>query len=134
MATKDFTGGCLCGAVRYRASELKGAGYCHCRMCQRASGAPVVAWCEAPIAAFAWTEGEPKEYRSSPKWFRIFCANCGAQLGIRRAEAPIEMEINLATLDHPEDVPPRYHIYTASQLPWLHIDDQLPRYEGERED
>jgi hypothetical protein len=128
----DFVGGCLCGAVRYAASEIKGAGYCHCRMCQKASGAPVVAWAGAPIAAFAWTKGKPKEYRSSPKAFRIFCADCGAQLGIRNVEAPVEMEINLATLDHPEDVAPRYHIYAASQMPWLHIDDDLPRYPGER--
>ena len=38
-------GGCLCGAVRYRISaEPHHAGYCHCRMCQRSAGAPVVAW------------------------------------------------------------------------------------------
>ena len=128
----EFTGGCLCGAVRYVADELKGAGYCHCRMCQRASGAPVVAWCGAPLSAFAWTKGAPKEYRSSAKSFRIFCADCGAQLGIRDADAPVEMEINIATLDRPEEVAPRYHIYTASQMPWLHLDDGLPRYSGER--
>jgi hypothetical protein len=132
MATEDFTGGCLCGAVRYQAGELSGAGYCHCRMCQRASGAPVVAWCGAPLGAFAWTKGKPKEYRSSQAAYRVFCAKCGAQLGFRRAEAPTEMELNLATLDHPDAVAPRYHIYTASQLPWLRIDDQLPRYEGDR--
>ena len=38
-------GGCLCGAVRYRISaEPIDAGYCHCRMCQRSTGAPVVSW------------------------------------------------------------------------------------------
>jgi hypothetical protein len=128
----EFTGGCLCGAVRYAANELKGAGYCHCRMCQRASGAPVVAWCGAPLSAFTWTKGEPKEYRSSAKAFRTFCADCGTQLGIRDADAPVEMDINIATLDRPEKVAPRYHIYTASQMPWLHLDDGLPRYSGER--
>lgn len=132
MAMKDFEGGCLCGAVRYKASTLIGAGYCHCRMCQKASGAPVVAWCGAPLAAFTWTKGKPKEYRSSPKAFRVFCADCGAQLGFRRAEEATEMELNLATLDHPEAVVPRYHIYTASQLPWLAIDDDLPRFAEDR--
>ncbi len=132
--TKEFVGGCLCGAVRYAANELTGAGYCHCRMCQKASGAPVVAWCGAPIGAFSWTKGKPKEYRSSLKSIRVFCPDCGAQLGFRRAEAPTEMELNLATLDHPEAVAPRYHIYAASQLPWLHIVDNLPRYAGEREE
>ena len=128
----EHEGGCLCGAVRYRASEVSGAGYCHCRMCQRASGAPVVAWCGAPLASFAWTAGKPKEYRSSEKAFRIFCGDCGTQLGYRRAVGATEMELNLATLDRPEEVEPRYHIYTATQMPWLHIEDDLPRDPDER--
>jgi hypothetical protein len=127
MATEQ-EGGCLCGAVRYRAGELRGAGYCHCRMCQRASGAPVVAWCHSSLKAFAWTKGAPKEYRSSAKAFRLFCAECGAQLGYRPAKGATEMELNLATLDHPEEVAPRYHIYTSTQMPWLHIADDLPRH------
>lgn len=131
MATEQ-EGGCLCGAVRYRAGELSGAGYCHCRMCQRASGAPVVAWCEAPLSAFAWTRGKPKEYRSSAKAFRLFCGECGAQLGFRPAKGTTTMELNLATLDHPEDIAPRYHIYTSTQMPWLHIADDLPRHPEER--
>ncbi len=134
MPKEDFEGGCLCGAVRYKASDITGAGYCHCRMCQKASGAPVVAWCGAPLDSFAWTQGKPKEYRSSPKAFRVFCPECGAQLGFHRAEAPTEMELNLATLDHPEKIAPRYHIYTSSQLPWLDIHDALPRYAGERQE
>ncbi|HZS81638.1 MAG TPA: GFA family protein [Stellaceae bacterium] len=127
-----FEGGCLCGAVRYRASEIRGAGYCHCRMCQRASGAPVVAWCGAPLGAFAWTKGAPKSYRSSPKASRLFCAECGAQLGFLPNEGATEMELNLATLDHPERVAPRYHIYTTTQMPWLHLEDGLPRYPADR--
>jgi hypothetical protein len=129
---EGFEGGCLCGAVRYRATELGRAGYCHCRMCQKASGAPVVAWTHAPLGAFAWTKGEAKQYRSSSIAFRIFCPDCGSQLGYLRAEKPVEMELNLATLDHPENRPPAYHIYTATQLPWLHIADDLPRFPENR--
>ena len=41
------TGGCLCGAIRYRITGAPvEALYCHCRMCRRAHGAPVVAWFE----------------------------------------------------------------------------------------
>lgn len=40
-----YEGGCRCGAIRYRITgEPLSAGFCHCRMCQRAAGAPVVAW------------------------------------------------------------------------------------------
>ena len=48
-----LTGGCLCGEVRYRITATPvEALYCHCRMCQRAHGAPVIAWLTVPLAAF----------------------------------------------------------------------------------
>jgi hypothetical protein len=53
-------GGCLCGAVRYRIEALPtDIAYCHCRMCQKASGAPAMAWATVPASAFAWTRGRP---------------------------------------------------------------------------
>ena len=53
-------GGCLCGRLRYRIDHAPHhADYCHCRVCQRASGAPVVAWLTMASAGFAWTAGEP---------------------------------------------------------------------------
>jgi hypothetical protein len=71
-------GGCLCGKVRYRISaEPRGADYCHCRMCQRASGAPVVPWLTVAREGFAWIKGEPAVYRSSRKAERLFCPTCG---------------------------------------------------------
>lgn len=128
----EVTGGCLCGAVRYRATGRLHAGYCHCRMCQRASGAPVVAWFTVPVDTFAFSTGLPRSYRSSEKAVRHFCGDCGTPLTFRLAEDPPEIDVNLATLDQPEDIAPEYHIYTSSQLPWLHIDDGLPRYEEQR--
>jgi hypothetical protein len=55
---EPLEGGCLCGRVRYRvtAAPLDGA-YCHCRMCQKSSGAPLQASAEFPIGAFEVTEG-----------------------------------------------------------------------------
>jgi hypothetical protein len=41
---ESVTGGGLCGAVRYEASEPPiDSAYCHCKMCQRWKGAPVSA-------------------------------------------------------------------------------------------
>src|ERR1700751_2657680 len=99
--TKNLTGGCLCGAVRYRAGAIR-AGYCHCRMCQKASGAPVVAWLAVPLDAFAWTAGNPAAYRSSAQASRHFCAACGSQLAFSWADGTAEIDVNLATLDAPE--------------------------------
>src|SRR5262245_36008069 len=61
-----ITGGCLCGAIRYETDVAPiDTGYCHCRMCQRASGAPVLAWASFPIDAFRYTAGAPQAYVSS---------------------------------------------------------------------
>ena len=105
-------GGCLCGAVRYRiGAEPDHAGYCHCRMCQRAAGAPVVAWLTVARAAFAWTRGEPAVYRSSAKAERLFCGACGTQLVFREIAEPEQLDVTLASLDDPAAVrPSRPHL------------------------
>ena len=62
MATYD--GGCLSGKVRFRlAAEAIETGYCHCRMCQRNTGAPVVAWTTFPAASFSWTAAGIENFR-----------------------------------------------------------------------
>ena len=63
----ERTGGCLCGAVRYRVTaEPLHATHCHCSMCRRASGAAFLTFATFPASALTWTEGEPAVYRSSP--------------------------------------------------------------------
>lgn len=124
-------GGCLCGKVRFRVTAPPiDSGYCHCRICQKNSGAPVVAWVTFPVTGFSWIAGEPCTYRSSPEAKRQFCAACGSYMAFRSDRFPDEVSINTASFDDPETFPPQMHIFVASRVPWLHIDDDLPRYEG----
>ena len=60
MTEFEATGGCLCGEVRFQitASPLA-AYYCHCTMCQRATGGPFSTSATVPIEALAITKGEP---------------------------------------------------------------------------
>jgi hypothetical protein len=126
---ETLTGGCLCGQVRYRITAAPvEALYCHCRMCQRAHGAPVVAWLTVPLAAFTVTAGEPAAYRSSEKAFRHFCGNCGTPLTWREAVNPRLVDVSIVTLDDPEPVEPLLHLWTESQIGWCEIADHLPRY------
>jgi hypothetical protein len=122
-------GGCLCGAVRYR---LDGpplhADYCHCRMCQRAAGAPVVAWGTWPADRLTWLAGEARTFASSKKGTRSFCPDCGTPLTFVDADAPELVDVTLASLDDPSAFPPEYHIWTMSHIPWLDIRDELPRH------
>jgi len=128
MAAKTFYGGCLCGQLRYEARDPIDAGYCHCRLCQRSSGAPVLAWASFPTARFSFERGEPRSYRSSLAGLREFCASCGTQIAFRGDATPTRIDVNIATLDDPASIEPEYHIWIDSRMPWLHIDDDLPRY------
>ena len=125
--------GCLCGGLRYASyAPPLDAGYCHCRLCQRSSGAPVLAWVSFPADRFAYLKGEPKLFQSSPRGQREFCGTCGTQIAYREAEPTVTVDVNLATLDAPESVKPRCHIWTDSRIPWFDTADPLPRYaEGE---
>jgi hypothetical protein len=127
--TLPLEGGCLCGNLRYRISAApRDAAYCHCRMCQRSSGAPVVPWLTVASGGFVWTRGEPAVYRSSPKAERLFCPTCGTQLVFREPAAPEHLDVTLASLDDPAAVRPSYHIWTASRIGWFDTRDDLPRH------
>lgn len=129
MTVKNiFIGGCLCGELRYEARNSIDAGYCHCRLCQRSSGAPVLAWVTFPIKNFSFIKAEPKSFASSPGAQRDFCGNCGTQIAFRSAATPQRIDVNIASLDDPASIEPEYHIWIESRVPWLHIQDDLPRY------
>jgi hypothetical protein len=123
-------GGCLCGAVRYRydGSPID-AGYCHCRLCQRSAGAPVLAWVTVPVEAFSYTQGQPAVYRSSTHSQREFCGHCGTQLVFRRQQDARKVDITTASLDEPSRVAPGYHIWRMSRIAWFETHDSLPRFE-----
>ncbi|MEX1306431.1 MAG: GFA family protein [Rhodovibrionaceae bacterium] len=125
----ELEGGCLCGAVRYRVEVKDGVvDYCHCRMCQRASGAPVVAWAQVTPAQFTVTRGTPKEYRSSKISSRHFCPDCGSQVFMSDPGGQ-SIGFTLGTLDEPEALRPTVHGWASAQLSWLHLTDELPRYD-----
>jgi len=135
MAQQEaFQGGCLCGALRYVAGKPIDAGYCHCRICQRSSGAPVLAWASFPVDGFAYQQGSPSLYRSSPNAHREFCGVCGTQIAFRDQKTATTVDINIASLDDPASLKPEYHIWTGSRIPWFDTTDDLPRFEGEGPD
>lgn len=124
-------GGCLCGAVRYRIEgELtpEGAGFCHCRLCQRSTGAPVVAWGTFRQDDFRFTRGTPAEFHSSALGVRRFCPTCGTQLTFHYTQGPPCLDVTLASLDDPTVFRPTYHLWTASRYHWLALGDDLPQY------
>lgn len=128
-----LTGGCLCGAMRYESDALPfHETICHCSMCRRATGAPMVAWFSVPRAQLRWLDGEPARYASSADATRTFCPRCGTPLTFEDSHYPDEIDVTVCSLDAPVQMVPRDHTHTATQLEWVRLADSLPRYRGAR--
>ena len=123
------TGRCLCGATSW---EFHGAPiwsrYCHCDDCRRNCAAPVVAWIGVPLTAFRWTGAPPKTHQSSPPCRRHFCATCGSPLGFEADHYAGDMHLYSASLDDPAAFAPEFHVFWGERLPWLPLNDALPKY------
>jgi Uncharacterized conserved protein len=133
---QTLEGGCRCGAVRYKVSGTPAhVALCHCADCRKSSGAPMVVW-----AAFAENDvtllsGALSDYRSSPPVTRRFCTVCGTGLFYSNPEVlPGLIDVQAATLDDPDALPPQAQIQTAERLGWMETIDSLPafaRFPGE---
>jgi hypothetical protein len=125
------TGGCHCGAVRYEATgEMLHHAICHCGDCRKSSGAPMVGWIAYNSDGVKLTQGEPREHASSETGRRYFCADCGTGLYYRNEQVlPGVTDIQSATLDDPDAIPPAAHIQYAEHLKWTESMDQLPKFE-----
>jgi hypothetical protein len=131
----ELTGGCQCGAVRYRVSgEPQHNCLCHCRDCRKSAGAPMVGWAAFAEDEFAILQGEAVTYNSSGASMRSFCPKCGTGLYFRNAETlPGIVDIQTATLDDPDALPPDAQIQVAERLGWMESAHSLPafkRYPG----
>lgn len=130
-----YVGQCRCGAIGYQLiGDPVVVALCHCRDCQRSAGAPMVAWAMFPEASLVLTKGHPKTINSSGSAMRSFCADCGTGLFYRNAAIlPGRVDIQTATLDDPEALPPTIQIQTAERLNWMkhhHELAEFARYPG----
>ncbi len=131
MIYGPFSGGCLCGAVRYTAQNLNDPGWCHCWQCQRASGAPALVWADCAKPDFS-VKGPVARIKSSAHTHRLFCLYCCSTLFMIEDAEDRRVDIAVATLDQPDQVQPEFHIWVSSRIAWFETDDQLPRHAEER--
>lgn len=104
-----LTGGCSCGAMRYESDALPfHETICHCSVCRRAAGAPMVAWFSVPRAQLRWLHGEPARYASSADATRTICARCGTPLTFEDSRYPDEIDVTVCSLDDAGQTVSRY--------------------------
>ena len=89
-----------------------------------------------PTGAYRFTGQEPSIYRSSEGVRRLFCGNCGSPVAYEADIFAHEIHFYTASLENPAEMLPQFHVFCTEQMPWLKIDDELPRFKttskGER--
>ena len=132
MNPNIITGGCLCGSVRYEATdEPYDITHCHCLDCRRSSGAPFVTWASFRRSSFSFTGGKPRELSWAGR-LRSFCPRCGTPLTFIAAPVAEEIDVTVCSFDQPGVVTPADHTWVEDRLPWIRLGDNLPAYGQKR--
>ena len=123
-------GGCRCGDIRFEVEGQPGfVAHCHCADCRAATSAAFSTYAGFGQRNFRLTRGQPRRYQSSVGVVRSFCGTCGTPLTFESVRWPEEVHILVGSFDRPQDFIPTGHVYVAEQLPWIHLADNLPRYD-----
>ncbi len=130
--TEVHQGGCLCGAIRYRATGAPlRVGLCHCGQCRRQTGSALPSFVTWPRKAVEITKGKPAGIRLSDYATREFCRDCGSPL-FWRADKGEDITVLLGSLDDAEAMPkPSYELWTERRLHWV---PELPGIKSYRQE
>lgn len=125
-------GGCDCGHVRYRMMTAPLIVHCcHCRWCQRESGAAFALNAMIEADRVIHKEAEPELIdtpSASGKGQKIArCPHCHIAVWSNYAGAgPLLRFVRVGTLDQPDHLPPDIHIFTSTSQPWLNLSGDIP--------
>jgi hypothetical protein len=103
-------GGCLCGNVRFRATQAPlRTLICHCTFCQRMTGSSSYSESLFPIEDVEFTSGKPRKYEhlsdeSGKKVYVEFCGDCGSTLGLTFERWPELRAVSRGCYDNPNAV------------------------------
>ena len=128
-------GGCTCRAVRYRlTSKPLFVHCCHCRWCQRETGASFALNAMIESDRVVLLAGEPEIVDTpshSGKGQRIArCPRCRIALWSNYGGGgDVVRFVRVGTLDDPDRLPPDIHIFTASRQPWVVLPPGMPAVE-----
>lgn len=131
----EYDGSCACGAVRYRVTaKPMFVNCCHCRWCQRESGAAFALNAMVETSRIVLLKGQPDmiDTPSESGAGQVFarCPDCRVALWSHYQSAGDKVAfIRVGSLDDPDRMPPDAHIFTESKQPWLKLSDGLPVFE-----
>ena len=131
--SESFSGGCLCGAVRYQCAVAPvGAGHCHCNDCRKSSGTGHCSHLVVPAAALEVT-GKVTFFESPTDAGntvgRAFCPTCGSPVYSKNSSLPDLLFPRASSLDNLEVFQPQMVVYAKRAASWDRLDQTLPHFE-----
>jgi hypothetical protein len=133
--TETLEGGCSCGAVRYRLNSAPMFVHCcHCRDCQRQTGAAFALNALIETDRITLLSGKPQPVgmpTDSGRPHHIYrCPTCQIAVWSEYGGLAKLRFVRVGTLDDPDALPPDVHIYTRSKLPWVVLPSGVPAFEA----
>lgn len=138
MIKTPFTGGCVCGAVRYECSAAPAdiqMFKCHCRDCQHITGGGHTPVVYVPASTFKLTRGKLSYFKTDSEMMgphshqRGFCAECGSRLTGGEGPGMTGIGMTAGSLDDPSGFKPAVEIWMSDAQPWDFVDPTMPKFE-----
>jgi hypothetical protein len=132
--TKRYTGGCLCGALRYEAEgEPLYAGHCYCADCRKASGSgfiPFIGFASSAVRLRGETRQSTSKAANGGDAVRNFCARCSSLVFGGEVGKSDAFTIYAGSLDDPSSFHPTIAIFTRNRPPWAVIPSGLKVFDA----
>ncbi|KAL2108255.1 hypothetical protein VUR80DRAFT_4086 [Thermomyces stellatus] len=119
-----YTGGCVCGRLRYSLAldspDTARTSLCHCLSCRRAFGTNFGLTTKVPVGRFAYVTGTPTMFEQENGVRREFCESCGAYICEYGEQAADKFRyVMWGTLDEPRVFPPKGEFFCKSRAEWM---------------
>jgi len=125
-----ISGGCVCGRVEFCVQDqFIYAGYCHCSLCRKSSGASGTAIGGILKENFSITKGEEhvKRFNRSKETVSCFCGHCGSTLYGEKSATEM-VHVRYGALNNSPKLLPQAHMHVSSKADWYEITDSLPKF------
>lgn len=132
-----FTGGCLCGAIRYEVnSDPIRVAHCHCDDCRRATGSSFATNVFVNEDDLVVLQGSPRSFQhlsdSGATMTKEFCGDCGAQLFSFGSRGQGVKAVKVGSIDDASFVRPQIEVFVSRALPFTRLSDDTEHFETSR--
>lgn len=132
MKKAKYTGGCLCGKVRYEITgEIKDIVCCHCSRCRKAQGSAFATNGNVNSDEFKFISGESEltGHEATQGQTKYFCKHCGSPIISKSKANKDKVRVRLGTVESEITERPIGHIFVGSKANWEEIEGDIPQYD-----